>query len=64
MGLVLDEPRDEDKIYDYDDLKMVIAADLLQELGTVNVDFRESVWRSGFSITSSKALGGSGGGCC
>lgn len=45
---------------------MVIAGDLLDELGSVNVDFRDSVWRSGFSITSAKALGGApaGGSCC
>lgn len=45
---------------------MVIATDLLDELGSVNVDFRDSVWRSGFSITSSKELRGAqqGGGCC
>ncbi len=44
---------------------MVIADDLLDELGTVSVDYRDSVWRSGFSISSSKALrGGGGGGCC
>ena len=45
---------------------MVIAADLLDELENVNVDFKDSVWRSGFSISSSKSPAGSagGGGCC
>jgi hypothetical protein len=43
---------------------MIIAGDLLDELGSVNVDFRDSVWRSGFSISSSKSLKGSGGGGC
>jgi hypothetical protein len=46
-------------------LKVVIADDLLEELGSVNVDYRDSVWRSGFAISSSKTLqGGGGGGCC
>jgi hypothetical protein len=45
---------------------MVIANDLLDELGSVNVDFKDSVWRSGFSISSAKSPAGSvgGGGCC
>ena len=64
MGLVLDEPREHDKVYEYESLKMVIAGDLLDELGTVSVADRDSVWRSGFSIRSSKSLKGGGGGCC
>jgi hypothetical protein len=45
---------------------MVIAVDLLEELGSVNIDYRDSVWKSGFAISSSKSLagGGGGGGCC
>ena len=62
--MVLDEPKEDDKVYDFEDLKVVIGPDLLDELGSVAVDYRDSVWKSGFSITPSKALGGSGGGCC
>ena len=53
-------------MYEYDALKMIIADELLEELGTVNVDYRDSAWRSGFAISSSKPLSGSGGGggCC
>jgi len=51
-------------VFDYEELKMVIAGDLLEELGTVSVDYRDSVWRSGFSISSAKTLGGGGGGGC
>ena len=45
---------------------MVIAAELLDELGSVNVDFKDSAWKSGFSISSSKSPAGSAGrgGCC
>lgn len=65
MGLVLDEPREKDQIFEVDNLKMIIAGDLLEELGSVNVDYRDSVWRSGFSISSSNALkSGGGSGCC
>jgi len=63
--LVLDEPKEEDKAFEYDSLKMIIADDLLDELGTVTVDYSDSAWRSGFAISSSKPLkGGGGGGCC
>jgi Fe-S cluster assembly iron-binding protein IscA len=53
-------------VFEYDSLKLVIEQGLLKELGTVNVDYRNSVWRSGFSITSSQDLqgAGGGGGCC
>ena len=64
--MVLDEPKEEDKVFEYESLKMVVANDLLDELGSVTVDYHDSAWKSGFSISSSKALrgAGGGGGCC
>ena len=64
--MVLDEPKEEDKVFEYESLKMVVANELLGELGTVTVDYSDSAWRSGFSITSSNSLrgAGGGGGCC
>jgi Fe-S cluster assembly iron-binding protein IscA len=62
--LVLDEPKEQDKVYDLAPLKVVIDDDLQDQLGSVNVDYTDSVWRSGFKITSSKPLGGGSGRCC
>ncbi len=50
-------------MYDYAPLKMVIDDSLQGELGTVSVDYNDSVWRSGFKITSAKPVGGGSGGC-
>jgi Fe-S cluster assembly iron-binding protein IscA len=62
--LVLDEPKAQDKVYDFAPLKMVIDDSLQGELGVVSVDYNDSVWRSGFKITSAKPIGGGGGGGC
>jgi Fe-S cluster assembly iron-binding protein IscA len=63
--LVLDEPKAQDKVYTFAPLKMVIDDSLQGELGVVNVDYNDSVWRSGFKITSAKPIGGgaAAGGC-
>lgn len=62
--MVLDEPKDRDSVFDFDALKMVIDNDLLGQLGTVAVDYRDSVWRSGFSVTASGDIRGLGSGRC
>jgi Fe-S cluster assembly iron-binding protein IscA len=64
LGLVLDEPKEQDKVYDFTPLKLVIDDALQGELGAVSVDYSDSVWRSGFKITSSKPIGGGGSGKC
>lgn len=51
-------------MFDYEQLKMVIDADLLTQVGGVDVDYRDSVWRSGFSITAAKDLRTAGSGRC
>jgi Fe-S cluster assembly iron-binding protein IscA len=69
--LVLDEPKvDRDKVFGYDTLKMVIDGELLTRLGEVMVDYRDSAWKSGFSVTAAKdfrggaAAAGCGSSCC
>jgi Fe-S cluster assembly iron-binding protein IscA len=62
--LVLDEPKAQDKVYTFAPLKMVIDDALQGELGSVSVDYTDSVWRSGFKVTSSKPIGGGGSGKC
>ena len=51
-------------MYDFAPLKMVIDDSLQGELGTVSVDYNDSVWRSGFKITSAKPIGGGARGGC
>ena len=48
-------------MYDFTPLKVVIDDSLQGTLGAVNVDYNDSVWRSGFKITSAKPLGGGAG---
>ena len=62
--MVLDEPKEQDRVYDLAPLKMVIDDALQGELGSVSVDYTDSVWRSGFKVTSSKPIGGGGSGKC
>ena len=62
---MLDAPKENDKVYEFTPLKVVIEDSLQGSLGAVNVDYNDSVWRSGFKITSAKPIGGgaSAGGC-
>jgi len=62
--LVLDAPKERDNVYDVAPLKLVIDPELQTQLGSVTVDYSDSVWRSGFKITSSIPLGSGSGKCC
>ncbi|NLZ17316.1 MAG: hypothetical protein GX087_06240 [Desulfobulbaceae bacterium] len=71
MGLALDEPKDNDKVFEEGTLKFVVEDQLLDRCGSIKVDFIEAGYRSGFSITSANPLGsgscsvgGSCGGSC
>ena len=63
MGLALDEPKDNDKVFENGGLKFLIEEGLLTTCGTVNVDYVDAGPRSGFGITSSNPLSSGGGGC-
>jgi len=60
--LALDEPKDNDKIFENDGLKFLVEQGLLETCGSINVEFIDAGPRSGFGITSENPLGG-GGGC-
>ncbi len=64
LGLALDEPKADDKVFEDKALKFIIAEDLLGQCGSVKVDFIEAGYRSGFSITSANPVGGGGCGSC
>ncbi|MCK9175955.1 MAG: IscA/HesB family protein [Desulforhopalus sp.] len=62
LGLALDEPKDNDKTYDKENLKFLVEADLFDTTGDITVDYVEAGTNSGFGITSEKSVGG--GSCC
>jgi len=60
--LALDEPKENDKVYDESELTFLVEDSLLETCGTINVEYIEAGPRSGFGISSEKPIGG-GGGC-
>ncbi|MBM9537854.1 hypothetical protein JWG43_12300 [Desulfobulbus alkaliphilus] len=60
--MALDEPKDNDKVYEENGLQFLVDENLLEQCGAVKVDFIEAGYRSGFSITSANPIG-SGGSC-
>lgn len=63
LGLALDEPGERDKVFEDKELKFVIAEDLLEQCGSVKIDFIDAGYQSGFSVSSENPVGGGGGGC-
>ena len=63
LGLALDEPKSNDKIFENGGLKFLVEEGLLNTCGTVRVEYVDAGPRSGFGITSSNPIGGGGGGC-
>lgn len=63
LGLGLDEKKPEDDQFDRDNLSFLCEKTLLQQCGTITVDYAEAGQRSGFTITSENPLPGGGGGC-
>ncbi|MBW2465777.1 MAG: hypothetical protein JRF02_00615 [Deltaproteobacteria bacterium] len=58
MGLALDEPRESDTKYEQDGLTFLVDNNLLDTCGSIKIDFIDAGMRSGFSISSSKPIGG------
>lgn len=61
--MALDEPKDNDKVYDYDDLKFMVDESLLSSTGGIKIDFIDAGPRSGFAVSSRIPLGGGGSAC-
>jgi Fe-S cluster assembly iron-binding protein IscA len=59
--LALDEPKANDKVYDNDNLKFLVEESLLDTCGSIKVEYIDAGPRSGFGITSTNPIGGSGG---
>jgi iron-sulfur cluster assembly protein len=60
LGLALDEPKDNDKVYNQSDLTFLVEDSLLETCGTINVEYVEAGPRSGFGISSANPIGGGG----
>jgi Fe-S cluster assembly iron-binding protein IscA len=63
LGLALDEPKNNDKIFENGGLKFLVEEGLLNTCGTVRVEYVDAGPRSGFGITASNPIGGGGGSC-
>ena len=62
--MVLDEPRDKDKEYEYEGFKIVVEEALLEQTGGVRIDFADNYFGGGFNIQSIKPLGSVGESAC
>jgi iron-sulfur cluster assembly protein len=60
LGLALDEPKENDKVYNQSDLTFLVEDNLLETCGTINVEYVEAGPRSGFGISSANPIGGGG----
>ena len=64
LGLALDEEKPMDECFQKQDLTFLVEKNLLEQCGTITVDFVDAGSRSGFSIQSSNPLAAGGGGGC
>ncbi len=62
LGLALDEPKSDDKVFENDSLQFLVEEGLLNTTGGITVDYIDAGPRSGFGITSVNPIN-SGGGC-
>lgn len=63
LGLALDEVKPLDEQFQRQDLKFLVEKSLLQQCGSITIDYVEAGSRSGFSISSANPLPVAGGGC-
>ena len=66
LSMALDDPRNEDEVFEEKGTKFVIDKDIYNQAKPINVDFVDTPHGSGFKLTSSlvPAAGGSCGSCC
>jgi hypothetical protein len=54
MGLVLDEPRENDQKIESEGFSFVVAsdvADMIRSYGNVLIDYKDHLWTKGFHVT-------------
>ncbi len=62
--MALDEPREQDEVFDDRDITFVIDKQLLEQVKPIKVDYVNSHMGSGFSISSNMQAAASCGGSC
>lgn len=63
LGLALDEKKVTDEVHVSQGLTLLVDKSLLEQCGTIKVDYVDAGPRSGFSVSSTTPLPGAGGGC-
>ncbi len=63
LGLAIDDVKEADESFVKQDLTFLVEKGLLEQCGTISVDFVDAGPSSGFSISSANPLPGAGGGC-
>ena len=63
LGLALDDEKETDKSFVKQNLTFLVEKDLLEQCGTISVNYVDAGPRSGFSISSANPLPGAGDGC-
>lgn len=63
MGLVLDEPRDNDTKIEVEGVNYLIDKDLEDRSGGVKVDYVDQGYAKGFVLSATNDLGGGASGC-
>ena len=56
--MALDEPKASDESFKDNGISYIVDQDLLGRTGDIVIDYIEMGWQSGFSITSTKPVGG------
>lgn len=52
MGLALDEPAQDDKVFDIEPLRFVIAKEIADRLPEVKIDYSKTLFGKGFTVTT------------
>ena len=61
--MALDEPTDQDEIFDDRGLSYIVDRDLLDKIKPIKIDYVNSAFGSGFSISSALQMGNACGSC-
>ena len=64
LGMVLDEPRDDDELFDDRDLTYIMEKGLYEMIKPVKVDYVDTFMGKGFEISSNLSMGASCGNSC
>jgi len=63
LALALDEPKENDNSFVNGEITYLIDKNLQERTGDIKVDFLEQGWRSGFTVSASKPVGGGPSAC-